>query len=198
MNEGARTDYAQIWPLSLRLIHWVSAALVIGALGLGACMVQLVADPAERFDLTQTHKSIGITVFALTVARLCVRLATTAPKPELLAPLLRLAARVTHICLYGLLLLLPLSGFLMATTTPVRIPTTVFGLFELPYALSPDLTIYRFAHVLHVTAAISLAVLIVLHVAAALAHALRWRDRTLARMWRASYARHGLRNNRVR
>ena len=193
MNESGRTDCAQIWPLSLRLIHWVSAALVIGALGLGACMVQLVEDPAKRFDLTQTHKSIGVTVFVLTVVRLCARLLTTAPKAGSLAPLLRLAARATHICLYGLLLLLPLSGFLMATTTPVRIPTTVFGLFELPYPLGPDLTIYRIDHAVHVTAAISLTILIVVHFTAALAHTLWWRDRTMVRMWRASYTPHGLR-----
>jgi cytochrome b561 len=181
MNEAA-----QMWPLPLRLIHWVSAALVIAALGVGTCMVQLVEDPAERFDLTQIHKSIGITLFALTVARLCVRLLTAAPKAEPFAPPLRLAAQATHICLYALLLLLPLSGFLMATTTPVRIPTNLFGLVELPYPLAPDLTVYRFAHAVHVTAAIALAVLIVLHVAAALVHTLWWRDRTVVRMWRKS------------
>jgi cytochrome b561 len=57
MDEGAA-----VWPLSLRLIHWASAALVLGALGCGVYMVQLVHDPAERFELTQTHKSIGIAV----------------------------------------------------------------------------------------------------------------------------------------
>ena len=36
-------------------------------------MVQLVHDKAQRFDLTQTNKSIGVTVLALTVARLCLR-----------------------------------------------------------------------------------------------------------------------------
>ena len=39
---------------------------------------------------------------------------------------------------------MPLSGWLMATTTPVRVPTIVFGLFALPYPLAPDLAIYRF------------------------------------------------------
>ena len=179
MNEGTAA-----WPLSLRLIHWASAALVIGTLGLGAYMVQLVQNPAERFDLTQTHKSIGVTVFALTAVRLCLRILTTAPKPEPFAPLLLRAAKATHISLYALLLLLPLSGWLMATTTPVRVPTTIFGLFELPYPLAPDLPTYRFAHAVHVAAAISLAIFIVLHVTAALLHALWWRDRTLVRMWR--------------
>jgi cytochrome b561 len=174
------------WPLSLRLIHWASAVLVIGALGLGAYMVQLVQNPAERFGLTQTHKSIGVTVFALTVARLCLRILTTAPKPEPSAPLLVQAAKAAHISLYALLLLIPLSGWLMVTTTPVRVPTTVSGLFELPYLLAPDLPTYRFAHAVHVASAVSLAILIALHVAAALVHAMWWRDRTMVRMWRKS------------
>jgi cytochrome b561 len=178
MNEGGAA-----WPLLLRLIHWGSAALVIGALGLGAYMVWLAQNPAERFDLTQLHKSIGVTVFALTVMRLCLRIVTTAPKPEPSPPLLQRAAKTTHISLYALLLLMPLSGWLMGTTTPVRVPTSVFGLFELPYPLAPDLPTYRFARAVHCVSAISLAILIVVHVAAALVHTLWWRDRTMVQMW---------------
>jgi cytochrome b561 len=177
MNKG------DVWPLSLKLVHWATAALVFAALGLGTYMVQLVHDPAERFELTQTHKSIGITVLALTVVRLCLRILTNAPKPEPAAPLVLLAAKVAHVFIYTLLLVMPLSGWLMATTTPVRVPTFVFGLVELPYPLSPDLTTYRIAHTIHAVSAIFLASLVVLHVAAAITHAFLWQDRTLARMW---------------
>jgi cytochrome b561 len=177
MNDGAT-----MWPLPLRLIHWISAALVIGALGLGTYMVWFVDDPAARFDLTQTHKSIGITVLALTMLRLCLRIRTSAPRPEPIAPFLMQAATATHLGLYALLVLLPVSGFLMATTTPVRVPTRVFGLFDLPYPLGPDLAIFRLSQAVHVAAAILLAGLVVLHVAAALVHALYWRDRTMRRM----------------
>ena len=172
------------WSVSLRLIHWVSAALVLGALGYGVYMVQVAQSAAERFELTQTHKSFGVAVLAITVARLCLRMLATAPKPERGGPLLLAAAKTAHIALYALLLAMPLSGWLMATTTPVRVPTFVFGLFELPYPLAPALPTYRLAHAIHVASALALASLIVLHVAAALVHALLWRDRTLARMWR--------------
>jgi cytochrome b561 len=180
------TEDAAAWPLPLRLIHWASAVLVIGALGLGAYMVELVQDPARRFDLTQTHKSIGVAVLALTAVRLCLRILMTSPEPPPLVPRLLLAARVNHISLYVLLVLLPLSGWLMATSTPVRVPTIVFGLFALPYPLQPDLVIYKFAHAIHVSAAISLAALVVLHVAATLFHVLWLRDRILARMWQTA------------
>jgi cytochrome b561 len=68
MSECATASSA-FWPLSLRLAHWLSAALVLAALGLGTIMVQFVPNPAVRFELTQTHKSIGITILALTVLR---------------------------------------------------------------------------------------------------------------------------------
>jgi cytochrome b561 len=178
-----------MWPLPLRLIHWISAAMVIGTLGLGTYMVQFVDDPAARFDLTQTHKSIGITVLALTMLRLCLRILTTAPKTAptgepiaLSLPFVQWAAKATHLGLYVLLVLLPLSGWLMAATTPVRVPTRIFGLFDLPYPLGPDLPTFRVFHAVHVAAAIVIAGLVVLHVAAALVHALCWRDRAMRRM----------------
>ena len=172
------------WPLPVRLIHWASAVLIVGTLTLGVVMVQFVQDAARRFDLTQTHKSIGVTLLALTLARLCMRIATTAPPPAALRPRMIKAARAAHRSLYALLVVMPLSGWLMTTTTPIRVPTAVFGLFELPYPLAPDLPTYQLAHAVHVATAITLGMLIALHVGAALLHALWWRDGTMLRMWR--------------
>jgi cytochrome b561 len=177
MNEEAA------WPLALRIMHWVMAALVLGALLIGVTMVQVVHDPAERFELTQTHKSIGVAILGLAIVRLCLRIRATAPVPEPAAPLLMIGAKAVHIALYVLLLAMPLSGWLMASTTPVRVPTFVFALFELPYPLAPDFATYRFAHGIHVACAITFASLIALHVAAALVHSLLWRDHTVRRMW---------------
>jgi len=167
-----------VWPLSLRIAHWLNAALVIGALGLGAFMVLAVHNAATRFELTQTHKSIGVSVLVLTVLRLCLRSVMRAPKPEPAARSLAMIAKAVHAGLYILLLL-----WLMVTITPVRVPTVVFGLFELPYPLAPDIARFHLAHAAHIVLAVALTALVVLHVAAALVHAWVWRDRTLARMW---------------
>jgi cytochrome b561 len=189
MNEEA------VWPLALRIMHWLTAALVLGALLLGATMVQVVHDPGVRFELTQTHKSIGVAILLLALVRLCLRIRATAPAPEPVAPLLIIVAKAVHIAFYGLLLGMPLSGWLMASTTPVRVPTSVFGLFELPYPFAPEFATYRFAHGIHVACAISLAWLIAFHVAATLVHSLMWRDHTVRRMWperrQAGYKRSG-------
>jgi cytochrome b561 len=178
------SEPTRVWPLSLRVLHWISAGLVLGMLGLGVYMVQVVDDTAVRFELTQTHKSVGITILALTIARLGLRIRTVAPAPEPAARALQLTAKAAHVALYVLLLAMPVTGWLMTTTTPLRVPTSVFGLFALPYPLTPDLPTYRLVHAFHVAAAVMLAGLVALHVAAALTHALLWRDRTLVRMWR--------------
>jgi cytochrome b561 len=173
-----------VWPLSLRLAHWLNAALVVGTLGLGAFMVLVVQGAATRFELTQVHKSLGLFVLALTVVRLAMRCLLRAPKPEPVTRSVAIIAAGVQVGLYVLLLALPASGWLMVTSTPVRIPTVVLGLFELPNPLAPDMLRFRLAHGGHIFLAGVLAALVVVHVTAAFVHALLWRDRTLWRMWR--------------
>jgi len=175
-------DSRRVWPLPVKLFHWLGAVLVLGALGLGVFMVQFIDDAARRFELTQTHKSIGVAILAVTIIRLCLRFLTVAPEPEPAAQLPRLAAKFAHWALYALLVIMPVSGWLMTTTTPVRVPTIVFGLARLPYPLAPNVPAYQLAHAIHVASAIAIAALIAVHIAAALIHTLLWRDRTLARI----------------
>src|SRR4029077_6422576 len=69
----AMSEITAVWPLPVRLAHWLNAALVIVALAMGALMVLAVQNAATRFDLTQTHKSIGVSVLVLTLLRLGMR-----------------------------------------------------------------------------------------------------------------------------
>ena len=52
---------------------------------MGALMVLAVQNAATRFDLTQTHKSIGVSVLVLTLLRLGMRCFFRAPKLEPIA-----------------------------------------------------------------------------------------------------------------
>jgi cytochrome b561 len=180
---------AVAWPLAMRIAHWLSAALVISLLVLGAVMVFAVADPARRFELTQIHKPLGILALALTVARLCFRFGSRAPKIDPASRLVALAAKAAHLALYLLLFLMPLSGWLMVTSTPIRIPVSLFGLLDLPFPLAPDLATYQAARTTHLVLSIALALLLVVHTGAAMVHQFLWRDGTLARMWGAAARR---------
>src|SRR5271154_5817945 len=94
MNEATAAS-TTVWPPSLRLAHWLSAVLALVALGLGTAMVQFVHNPAARVEPTQTHKSIGIVILALTVVRLCRRGFSREPKTEPAARSLRLPPPAT-------------------------------------------------------------------------------------------------------
>jgi cytochrome b561 len=183
MNEPAAA-----WPLAIRIAHWLSAALVISLLVLGAVMVFAIADPARRFQLTQIHKPLGILALVLTGARLCCRLCSSAPKVAPTSRLAALAAKAAHLALYLLLFLMPLSGWLMVTSTPIRIPVSLFGPIDLPFPLAPDLATYQAARTTHLVLSIVLALLVAVHTGAAMVHQFLWRDGTLARIWRAGRA----------
>jgi cytochrome b561 len=81
----------------------------------GALIVLAVHNAATPFDLTQTHKSIGVSVLVLTLLtllRLGMRCFFRAPKLEPIARSVVIVGRAVHVGLYVLLLLLPFFGWL--------------------------------------------------------------------------------------
>jgi cytochrome b561 len=94
----------------------------------------------------------------------------------------RAAARLTHAGLYLLLLVLPLTGWVMASVSPLGIPTVVFGLFTLPNPFQPSATLEAALKLVHGLLALALAMLVALHVGGALRHHLVRRDDVLRRM----------------
>ncbi|MDX9706271.1 MAG: cytochrome b/b6 domain-containing protein [Azospira sp.] len=173
MSAGACGErYA--WPAML--LHWVQAALVLWLLWLGWSMVDLPKG-AERSAAYALHKSLGLLVFGLVVLRLLVRRLMPPPAPLAAGYEARLAA-VAHGLLYVLLLALPAAGYLASAFTPYAM--RFFGV-ELPRIVVPDEAMNALFKRVHFFAAWALVVLVALHAAAAVRHALR-RDGTLARM----------------
>lgn len=167
-------------------LHWLIAAMLVVQIFGGWMMEDLPR--AERFQVIQLHKSAGLTILLLTLVRLGWRLAN--PPPPLPAGMTgweRMAAGVTHIGFYVLILAIPLSGWVMISTTPYTIATMYWGLFEWPKIPGlADLAIRgslnegaESAHSALVWGAI---VLWALHVGAALKHHFVNRDGVLARM----------------
>jgi cytochrome b561 len=166
------------------------AALILFQLGFGLWMTR-VPDLLVRFTLTQTHKSWGTVVFLLALLRIAWRL-VGGPRPPLPAmpAWQRRAARASHALLYILMLLMPLSGWLLASASPVQdllgMQNLVFARFPLPDPFVPGSErLEAILHRVHATAALGLALLLALHAAAAIRHQLVDRDDLLARMlWR--------------
>lgn len=159
--------------------HWVIAVLVIANLTLGLLHESLLEDVDGVIPL---HKSIGITVLVLTLGRIAWRLAHRPPAPpETMARWERLAARTTHMTFYALLLILPLAGWLMVSGTAKPRPFIWFGLFDIPL-LPVSTAVGDVAHVTHELLGYLMALLVAIHIAAALRHHFLLRDSVLARM----------------
>lgn len=160
--------------------HWVIAALVILNLFLGFYH--------EDFGRAATswmmffHKATGITVLALSIARLLWRLGHRPPPfDEVLRPWEALLARVTHWLFYVLMIALPLTGWALSSSSDR--PTNYFGLFEISVLPVPQTDeahdLFEDAHEL---LGKLMLVLIVLHLAGAAKHHLQGHRHLIGRM----------------
>lgn len=125
------------------VLHGLMAVLIAVNLLLGFWMQEaLAADQPGAARAFQWHKSLGLTILLLSVVRLSWRLLF--PPPSLPGGVLnQRLAHFAHICLYGLMVLIPLSGWLVVSTqwrgdTPQNLPTLWFGLIEIPHLLGLD------------------------------------------------------------
>jgi cytochrome b561 len=159
-----------------QLFHWISAALIF---------------VLRSWLLDSWHKPLGLTVIVLTVARLSWKAAQPAvPPANGLAPWEMRLSTITHWCLYGVLLAMPLSGLLMSQGAGR--PTSFFGLFDLPQVLAIDPALapreqanYKLGKWLHSSVIEwGLYLVIGLHLAGALKHRFIDGDRKfMQRMW---------------
>jgi len=171
---------ANRWGVGARTLHWVMALLIIGAGIVGLYMSDLPNSP-QKIRIYALHKSVGLTVLALLLLRVTWSLADRRPR-EVPMPLWQaMAARVVHLLLYALMLLLPKSGWLYNSASGY--PLQWFGLFNLPSLTGgADPALRAVAHELHEYGFWLLVIALVAHAGAALKHHIVDRDDTLVRM----------------
>ncbi len=167
-----RYSWGAIW------LHWSIAALVLVNLTLGLFHESLLDGIKWVIPI---HKSIGITVLALTLLRLGWRLTHRPPLPVDMTRWERIGAKAVHWAFYALLLALPLTGW-MLSSNPARLrPMSWFWLFPVPPLPISGATA-KLGHNLHGIIGYAMVVLVVLHVVAALRHHFLLRDAVLGRM----------------
>ena len=172
-------DSGERWGRFSIALHWLTFLLVLSLAIIGLSMVELPTG-LLKLKVYALHKSLGLTVLALTALRLLWRLVERRP-PMLTAPRWQNGlAALTHYGLYLLLLVVPFSGWWFNSTA--GFPLKWFGLFKLPPLGGFDLSLKQIARDRHEFLFWLLAATIALHAAAALWHHYRLRDRTLARM----------------
>lgn len=167
------------YSLVARVLHWAIALLILFNLWLGFAHDSLPKD----WQVMPVHKSLGLTVLALTVVRILWRFTRPAPAlPGTMPQWERLAAHATHFAFYALMVLIPLTGWIM-TSAGTR-PLTWFFLFDVPkFAVAKDDAIVGISAETHEVGAFLWAALILLHVLAALRHHFILKDGMMRRMW---------------
>ncbi len=175
------------------VLHWTIAVAILFQMVGGKWMVSAgAAATGSVFTVFQIHKTVGLTILGLTLARIVWRLANPAPAlPKGMSRFERSAANLTHIGFYAFLILVPLSGWAMASVSPTGVPTFFLLLERLPFAHLPLLsdaglterhTAEAWLKQVHETLSLAMGLLIVLHIAAALKHQFIARDNLIARM----------------
>jgi len=162
------------------MLHWLAALLIIMGFGLGLYMTDLEFSP-DKLRYYMWHKWLGITVFLLAVARLAWRAANPPPElPDGMPAWQVRAAGAAHVLLYGLMLAVPLSGWIYSSATGVSV--AYLNLVDLPNLVSKDRELAKTLLLVHRSLNYLLAAVVTVHVAAALKHHFVDRDDILARM----------------
>ena len=161
-------------------LHWLMAVLLLGLLALGFIMHDLPLSP-QKLKLYSWHKWAGVTAFALALLRLLWRLGHRPPElPATMAAPLRLAAHAGHGLLYLLMLVIPLSGWLMSSAKGFQ--TVWFGVLPIPDLLAKDKELGDLLQTVHWSLNLLFVAVIAGHVAAALKHHFIDGDDILRRM----------------
>ena len=161
--------------------HWLLALLMIVMLALGLTFEQLDNGPLKS-ELRNWHKSLGMLVLLLGMWRVAWRIVQGFPEAAgAYLPWEKMLARAVHVFLLAMILIMPLSGYFMSTSTGRSI--NMFGLFEIG-GLIQSKGVKDFAHSVHGFFPNLLIAIIVLHIGAALKHHFKDKDATLRRMLR--------------
>ena len=173
------------------VLHWLVALLIAVNLGL-VWVVDFLPEERVRWTI-DTHKSIGITVLGLAILRLLWRFANKPPSlPKIYALWEQRASHAAHMLFYGLIFMLPLSGWMhdsawkAASTHPMQL----FGLIPWPRIgwimnLEPIFkeSLHAAFGVLHQGAGLVLYGLLALHILGALKHQFVDKENELQCIW---------------
>jgi cytochrome b561 len=156
-----------------RLLHWLMAACILAMLFIGVGMVSTITP--KYLPLISTHKTLGVMLLTLVVIRLALRLYYGAPPlPADLPKPLKLGANLSHLALYGLMIVMPLLGLGMLWAADY--PVVLYGGIQIPSLLPQSDGLHTLLWNSHFYLAFVFFALVLLHVAAGLFHALIRRD----------------------
>ncbi len=174
-----------IYGRTARILHWLTAILLVGSFALGISMTRFVGDD-QKLRVYGWHEWVGVTIFAVTLARLVWRLVHRPPPLEL--PWIeRVGARSVYAAMYVVLLVQPIVGWVMSTA--FGFPVVYLGLVPLPQIVEADRELAERLQPIHFSLAMVLVALFAAHMGGVLFHHLIRQDGILQRMLPGQAAR---------
>ena len=168
-------------------LHWAIMLLILSLYGIGWYMVDTPDGSLIRTKLFALHKSIGLTTALLILCRIIWRITHIPPTlPETVQPWQNKLASLTHLFLYFLMVLQPLSGYLSSSFSGYK--TRVWGI-PLPQWGWKEPVLNQLFTDIHVLSSVTLLCLIILHICGAFSHLFLRHGNVLPRMWPGSSRR---------
>jgi cytochrome b561 len=170
----SRSDYdqsAQYTRLAI-VLHWLIAALLAGQIAFGWFLDSVPRGSPLRGFYVNLHKSTGLTLALLILVRVVWRLLNSPPPlPAFMPAWERRAAQWSHVALYVCMLGMPLSGYIASNFSKYGVK--LFNVLLLPPWGTQDQRLYAIFNTTHVVLSYCFVTLIVLHIVAAISHAVR-------------------------
>lgn len=168
--------------LPARILHWLTAVLVLAMIPAGLVMVQPGLERSLQNGLFIFHKNVGVLLLLLVLLRALYRWRNPpAPLPQGTPRWQVRAAGASHALLYGLLVLLPVAGYVRVKAG--GFPIESLDALGLPSLVPRSDALAEVAKTIHYGAGLAIAALIALHIAAAAHHGVLRRDGVFSRMW---------------
>jgi cytochrome b561 len=168
------------YTITARVLHWLTAILILGMIPLGLVIANDWGGSLQD-SLYDLHRSIGALVIPVILLRLVYRRVNPPlPLPDDIPAIQQLAAHAMHWCLYALLLVQPIIGWI--ATSAYRAPINVFGWFELPPIWPENRAFSEQMFGIHGLIGALIAALAAVHIGSALFHHFVRKDGVLMRM----------------
>ncbi|MEO1554551.1 MAG: cytochrome b/b6 domain-containing protein [Pseudomonadota bacterium] len=115
-------------------LHWAIGIAILGMIFGGWYMTDLPDGAPGQYNFYQLHKSLGITILLLSVARIIWRVMNPPPAlPEDMKAWEKTASHAVHLGFYGLMIILPLTGWLYSSVSvKMDVPTVLYGVLSWP------------------------------------------------------------------
>ncbi len=170
----------RVFDRATRLMHWLTAGLMLLVFVL-AFSIDIATSRTSHMAFLQLHRSIGLTIWVLTMGRFVWRCFAKYPNwPGDMSRTMQIIAMASEYALYALLLTQPILGLLQTNAHGEQ--ANLYFIGQLPALIEKNRQLAQQLLGVHKAVGFSLLGLIALHACAALFHHFWRRDDTLTAM----------------